>query len=30
MERHEPVLHPTLDQILEADSWARKEAARQA
>ena len=28
MERHKPISHPTLDQILEADSWARKEAAR--
>ena len=27
MERHKPIPHPTLDQILEADSWARKEAA---
>jgi hypothetical protein len=28
MERHEPIPHPTLDQILEADAWARKQAAR--
>ncbi|MGO8675668.1 MAG: 1-deoxy-D-xylulose-5-phosphate reductoisomerase [Limisphaerales bacterium] len=27
MERHEPVSHPTLDQILQADAWARREAA---
>jgi len=27
MERHEPIPHPTLDQILQADAWARKEAA---
>jgi 1-deoxy-D-xylulose-5-phosphate reductoisomerase len=27
MERHEVVAHPTLAQILEADAWARKEAA---
>ncbi len=27
MERHEVVPHPTLDQILEADQWARREAA---
>jgi 1-deoxy-D-xylulose-5-phosphate reductoisomerase len=25
MERHRVVEHPTLDQILEADAWARKE-----
>jgi 1-deoxy-D-xylulose-5-phosphate reductoisomerase len=28
MERHQPVEHPTLDQILSADAWARAEAAR--
>jgi 1-deoxy-D-xylulose-5-phosphate reductoisomerase len=28
MERHEPILHPNLDEILQADAWARKEAAR--
>src|SRR5215831_11962776 len=28
MERHQAVPHPTLDQILEADAWARQEAAR--
>jgi len=28
MERHQPVPHPTLPQILEADAWARAEAAR--
>ena len=26
MERHQLIEHPTLEQILEADSWARKEA----
>jgi 1-deoxy-D-xylulose-5-phosphate reductoisomerase len=26
MERHRVIEHPTLEQILEADSWARKEA----
>jgi 1-deoxy-D-xylulose-5-phosphate reductoisomerase len=26
MERHELVAHPTLDQILAADAWARREA----
>ena len=26
MERHEPVPNPTLDQILKADAWARREA----
>jgi 1-deoxy-D-xylulose-5-phosphate reductoisomerase len=29
LERHRPVIHPTLEQILEADTWARGEAARQ-
>ena len=28
MERHKTVLHPTLEQILEADAWARREAAK--
>ncbi len=28
MDRHQPVLHPTLQQILEADAWARAEAGR--
>jgi 1-deoxy-D-xylulose-5-phosphate reductoisomerase len=28
MERHQTVPHPTLQQILEADTWARAEAAR--
>ena len=28
MSRHKTVLHPTLGQILEADAWARREAAR--
>ena len=27
MERHRIIEHPTLDQILDADAWARKEAA---
>lgn len=27
MNAHKPVSHPTLPQILEADAWARKEAA---
>jgi hypothetical protein len=27
MEAHEVVSHPTLDQILEADAWARRIAA---
>ncbi|PWU18717.1 MAG: 1-deoxy-D-xylulose-5-phosphate reductoisomerase [Verrucomicrobia bacterium] len=27
MEAHELVAHPTLEQILEADAWARREAA---
>jgi 1-deoxy-D-xylulose-5-phosphate reductoisomerase len=27
MERHKVVAHPTLEQILEADAWARTEAA---
>lgn len=26
MERHKPIFHPSLEQILEADAWARKEA----
>jgi 1-deoxy-D-xylulose-5-phosphate reductoisomerase len=25
LERHRPVPHPTLEQILEADAWARRE-----
>jgi 1-deoxy-D-xylulose-5-phosphate reductoisomerase len=28
MDRHQVVAHPTLDQILTADTWARQEAAR--
>jgi 1-deoxy-D-xylulose-5-phosphate reductoisomerase len=28
MDAHKVVLHPTLEQILEADAWARREAAR--
>jgi 1-deoxy-D-xylulose-5-phosphate reductoisomerase len=28
MERHKTVSHPTLDQILAADVWARREAAK--
>jgi 1-deoxy-D-xylulose-5-phosphate reductoisomerase len=27
MERHQVVAHPTLEQILDADAWARKEAS---
>ena len=26
MSKHQPVLHPTLEQIIEADAWARTEA----
>jgi 1-deoxy-D-xylulose-5-phosphate reductoisomerase len=28
MDAHRVVLHPTLEQILEADAWARREAAK--
>lgn len=28
MDAHQTVAHPTLDQILAADAWARQEAAR--
>jgi 1-deoxy-D-xylulose-5-phosphate reductoisomerase len=28
MNRHQPVAHPTLDEILAADQWAREEARR--
>jgi len=28
MNAHKVVLHPTLEQILEADAWARREAAK--
>ena len=28
MDAHKTVFHPTLEQILEADSWARREAAK--
>jgi 1-deoxy-D-xylulose-5-phosphate reductoisomerase len=28
MERHIVIDHPTLEQLLEADAWARREAAR--
>ena len=28
MTAHQPVAHPDLDQILAADAWARREAAR--
>ena len=28
MDAHKVVLHPTLEQILEADAWARREAAK--
>jgi 1-deoxy-D-xylulose-5-phosphate reductoisomerase len=27
MDRHTVVAHPSLDQVLEADAWARREAA---
>jgi 1-deoxy-D-xylulose 5-phosphate reductoisomerase len=27
MDRHKVVAHPSLEQILEADAWARGEAA---
>ena len=27
MDRHEVVTHPTLEQVLEADAWARREAS---
>ena len=30
MEAHAAIAHPTLEQILEADAWARREAARHA
>jgi hypothetical protein len=26
MDRHRVVPHPTLEQILQADAWARQEA----
>jgi 1-deoxy-D-xylulose-5-phosphate reductoisomerase len=26
LKRHQPVMHPNLEQILAADSWARAEA----
>jgi 1-deoxy-D-xylulose-5-phosphate reductoisomerase len=28
MESHQTVMHPSLDQILAADAWAREEATR--
>jgi 1-deoxy-D-xylulose-5-phosphate reductoisomerase len=28
MDAHQVVEHPTLEQILEADAWARREAAK--
>ncbi|MCL5096451.1 MAG: 1-deoxy-D-xylulose-5-phosphate reductoisomerase [Candidatus Omnitrophica bacterium] len=28
LDRHSPIAHPTLEQILAADAWARAEAAR--
>jgi 1-deoxy-D-xylulose-5-phosphate reductoisomerase len=28
MDRHQVVLHPSLEQILAADAWARAEAIR--
>jgi len=27
MDRHAVLAHPRLEQILEADAWARKEAS---
>ncbi len=30
MDRHQPASHPTLEQILEADAWARKESTSAA
>ena len=30
LERHRPVIHPTLEQILEADSWAREQVTEVA
>jgi hypothetical protein len=27
MERHQRTDHPTLDQVLAADQWARRETA---
>jgi 1-deoxy-D-xylulose-5-phosphate reductoisomerase len=27
MDAHQVVAHPTLEQILEADAWARREAS---
>jgi 1-deoxy-D-xylulose-5-phosphate reductoisomerase len=27
MEQHRPVAHPTLDEVLDADAWARRTAA---
>lgn len=29
MNRHQPIAHPTLDEILAADQWARDEARRE-
>jgi hypothetical protein len=28
MAAHQVVSHPTLEQILEADAWARREAVK--
>jgi hypothetical protein len=28
MDAHKTIAHPTLEQILEADAWARREAAK--
>jgi 1-deoxy-D-xylulose 5-phosphate reductoisomerase len=28
MDRHAVVAHPTLNEVLVADAWARQEAAR--
>jgi 1-deoxy-D-xylulose-5-phosphate reductoisomerase len=30
MKAHEVVAHPTLEQIMEADAWARREAGKGA
>jgi len=28
MDAHQTVVHPTLEQILAADAWARRSAAK--
>jgi 1-deoxy-D-xylulose-5-phosphate reductoisomerase len=30
LARHSPTPHPTLEQVLEADSWARQAAREEA